>query len=113
MLGKRLVELRTKRGLTQEQVAKMLGMSRSTYAQYEVDRRTPDAQTIKTLATFFNVSTDYLLDHTPDMIHIDEESETIAAHRQDDPMNDLPPEARKSLAEFKEYILKKYGKKQD
>jgi transcriptional regulator with XRE-family HTH domain len=63
-IGQRLVQLRTERGLTQEQLAELLNMSRSTYAQYEVDRRTPDADTIKLLADFFDVTTDYLLGRT-------------------------------------------------
>jgi hypothetical protein len=39
--------------------------------------------------------------------------ETLAAHRTDDPLNELPKEARRSLEEFQEYILRKYGKKKD
>lgn len=39
--------------------------------------------------------------------------ETLAAHRQDDPMADLPPEAQRSLEEFKEYIIRKYGQKKE
>lgn len=37
--------------------------------------------------------------------------ETIAAHRTDDPMSELPPEARKSAEEFLEYIYNKYRKR--
>ena len=112
MLGQRLVKLRTKRGLTQEQLSKMLNMSRSTYAQYEVDRRTPNAETIKMFATFFNTTTDYLLDHNLRTASGSNDA-TIAAHRSDDPLSALPPEARKSLEEFQDYILKKYGLKND
>ena len=41
-------------------------MSRSTYAQYEVDRRKPDYDTLKMFADYFGVSTDYLLGLTND-----------------------------------------------
>lgn len=61
MLGYRLKALRSEQGLTQEQLAKAFNMSRSTYAQYEVDRRNPDYETLSLFAGFFNVTTDYLL----------------------------------------------------
>jgi len=66
MLGERLAQLRKERDLTQEQLAKIFNMSRSTYAQYEVDRRHPDYNTLKMIAEYFNVSTDYLLGRTDD-----------------------------------------------
>jgi len=83
-IGQRLVNLRTKRGLTQEQLAKMLNMSRSTYAQYEVNRRTPDAETLTMLANFFNVTTDYLFGRT-DIPNPDIPNEKIKAAITDDP----------------------------
>ena len=66
MLGYRLKVLRNNKGLTQEQLAKVFNMSRSTYAQYEVDRRNPDYETLNLFADFFNVTTDFLLGRTDD-----------------------------------------------
>lgn len=66
MIGKRLVLLRKNKDLTQDQIAKIFNMSRSTYAQYEVDRRNPDYETLKMFADFFGVSTDYLLGKSDD-----------------------------------------------
>lgn len=71
MLGAKLKQLRIQKsppkGLTQEEVATALGIPRGTYAHYEIDKREPDADMIKKLAVFFNVSTDFLLgkDETP------------------------------------------------
>lgn len=64
MLGKRLVELRKKKGMTQEEVAKKIHLTRSTYAQYEVDRRVPEYATLQKLADFFEVSIDYIVGRT-------------------------------------------------
>lgn len=64
MLGKRLTNLRKELKLTQEVIAKKLHMTRSTYAQYEVDRRVPEYATLEKLADFFNVSIDYLVGRT-------------------------------------------------
>lgn len=186
MLGKRLLYLRNKLGLTQEELAKIFCMSRSTYAQYEVDRRKPDYDTLQKIADYFKVSTDFLLGRTEDSIieeynfpsrlkmirelngislkqlaeilnisptdvsrfetgqkypspstliiladslncsvdfllgritdprpylhESQQDYNTLPAHRSDDPMEELPEEARKSLEEFKEFILQKYRK---
>lgn len=61
MLYKCLTKLRKDRGLTQQQLADSLHISRATYAQYEIGRRTPDYDILHKLADFFEVSTDYLL----------------------------------------------------
>ncbi len=64
MLSERLKELRTKSGLTQEALSKSLNINRATYAHYETGRREPDNEIMQLLATFFNVSVDYLLGRT-------------------------------------------------
>lgn len=38
---------------------------------------------------------------------------TIAAHRSDDPTDELPEEARRSLEDFKRFLLRKHGLLQD
>ncbi|WP_418666891.1 helix-turn-helix domain-containing protein [Allofournierella sp.] len=59
--GIRLKELREKRGLSQAQAAKRLGISRSAIANYENDLSQPSADMLKTLAVFYHTSVDYLL----------------------------------------------------
>lgn len=105
--GKRLKKLRLKKNLTQAELAKILKIGESTVSFYEANKREPDYEMLKRIADFFNVSVDYLLGRTD----YDKHSETIAAHRTDDPMDDLPAEARRSLEDFKRYILDKYRKK--
>ncbi|MBT2661908.1 helix-turn-helix transcriptional regulator [Bacillus sp. ISL-45] len=61
MLGDRLKKLRNSKGWTQEDVAKKLGMSRGTYAHYEINKRQPDYETLKTISTLYEVSIDFLL----------------------------------------------------
>jgi transcriptional regulator with XRE-family HTH domain len=62
MIGERLKYLRGKK--TQEDIAKYLGISRARYSHYENGRSEPDNETLKKLADFFNVTTDYLLGRT-------------------------------------------------
>lgn len=65
MLGEKLKDLRTKKDLTQQQVADLLNINRVTYTQYELNRRDPDTATLGHLADFFEVTTDELLGRKP------------------------------------------------
>lgn len=62
--GNKLKYLRNKKGLSQKELTKRLNLNRSTYARYETSTTQPDFDTLKKLADFFEVSTDYLLGHT-------------------------------------------------
>lgn len=64
MIGKKFKELREEKGLRQKDIAKFLNISTSAYGYYEQGKRNPDTETIKKLADFFNVSTDYLFGRT-------------------------------------------------
>ena len=55
-----LVLLRKQDGLTQEEVAQRLGMSRSALSMYETGKREPDFETMEMLADFYNVNMDTL-----------------------------------------------------
>ena len=57
----RLKELRESKGLTQKQVADVIGYSVLSYARYEKGEREPDIATLKTLADYFDVSVDYII----------------------------------------------------
>lgn len=61
LLGKRLLELRIERGLTQKQVAEALDLNSVTYLHYEKDQREPPFAILVAMAKFYGVSTDYLL----------------------------------------------------
>ena len=56
--------LRTSHGLTQDELSKQLGISRSTIGMYESGAREPDFETLELIADYFNVDTDYLLGRT-------------------------------------------------
>lgn len=53
-------QLRIKRGITQEQLASLLKVSRSTIGMYETGSREPDFETSEAIADIFNVDMDYL-----------------------------------------------------
>ena len=61
ILGQRLRELREEQGLTQRELAEKLHLHSVTYLHYEKAQREPPLSVLADMATFFNVSTDYLL----------------------------------------------------
>jgi len=62
--GNRIAELREQRGLTQEELASSLGISRAALSHYEKNRREPDFETLSKMADLFQVSVDYMIGRT-------------------------------------------------
>lgn len=60
MLGSSLFHARKKAGLTQEEVAERLGVSRQTIGKWEADETLPDIRQSKRLATLYGVTLDEL-----------------------------------------------------
>jgi transcriptional regulator with XRE-family HTH domain len=56
-----LKELRLAKGLKQSDMAKLLGVAKSTYSMYESGLRTPTIPKAKEIAKILDVSVDYLL----------------------------------------------------
>lgn len=63
--SERIKQLRKERGLSQDQLAKILGVSRSTVGMYETGKREPDFESCEAIADFFNVDMDYLIGRSP------------------------------------------------
>ena len=60
--GSKLKELHTQNGLTQQQLAAQLGVTKSVVSFYERQERTPSPEVLRKMAAVFRVSTDFLLD---------------------------------------------------
>lgn len=60
-----LKRLREEKEMTQAELGKALEISPSAIGMYEQGRRTPDIPTLKKIASYFNVSLDYLLGNAP------------------------------------------------
>ena len=61
LLKEKLKILRENHNFTQEQVARCLGLDRSTYACYELGRTIPSITTLQKLAKIYNVSVSFLI----------------------------------------------------
>jgi transcriptional regulator with XRE-family HTH domain len=57
----RLKELRNKANLSQQELSKIIGISKSSINMYERGEREPGLETVGALADYFDVQTDYLL----------------------------------------------------
>lgn len=60
-LGDKLLELRKKKGLSQEEVAFELNVTRQTISKWETNQTTPDFDKIAPLCKLYEISTDELL----------------------------------------------------
>jgi len=57
-LGNNLFKARKKKGLSQEEAAERLGVSRQTISKWEVDETLPDIRQSKNLAVLYGLSLD-------------------------------------------------------
>ncbi len=62
----RLKELRNKAHLSQQELSKIIGISKSSINMYERGEREPGLETVGALADYFDVQTDYLLGKNDD-----------------------------------------------
>ncbi len=61
MKWEQLIYLRTNQGLTQKQMAHVVGVPKNTYSNWELGLSRPKFEDLLSIADFFDVSTDYLL----------------------------------------------------
>lgn len=66
----RLKALRETRGINQQRLALELNVSQAMISKYELGLSEPDIATIKKIADFFKVSTDYLLEVSDNKINV-------------------------------------------
>lgn len=81
----RLIQLRKEKKLRQKDVAKKIGVARTTYAMYEQGQRSPDYDTLQRIADFFETTRSYLLgdDETTDQTTREQKIEELEAILRD------------------------------
>lgn len=63
-IGYKLLELRKKAGLSQEEAAERLGVSRQTISKWETDQSTPDFDKLSLICKLYNITADELINGT-------------------------------------------------
>lgn len=70
-LGRTLIIQRHKRGMTQDEVAEYIGVSKASVSKWETGTTYPDITLLPRLAAFFNISIDELMGYEPQMLKED------------------------------------------
>ncbi len=66
-IGKCIVQMRKKKGITQEQLADYIGVSKASVSKWESGLCYPDILLLPELASYFNISVDELLGYSPQL----------------------------------------------
>ena len=106
----RLRLLRRAAGETQQHIANMLGIDRSTYTKYETSVSEPNIATLCRLAEHFGVTIDYLLGYTDNPTGVFQ-IESLALNA-DTAISDLTEEEKGELLDFARFLLSKRERRQ-
>ncbi|MBS7009739.1 MAG: helix-turn-helix transcriptional regulator [Anaerostipes sp.] len=82
-LGNSLFNARKKNGLSQEEVAGKLGVSRQTISKWETDETLPDIRQSKNLAVLYHLSLDELIEFDSDLQEIEQVIENTSEEMQE------------------------------
>nr|WP_242649196.1 transcriptional regulator [Clostridium botulinum] len=66
-IGKCIIHKRKEKGITQEQLANYIGVSKASVSKWESGSSYPDIVLLPELATYFNISVDELLGYSPQL----------------------------------------------
>lgn len=82
-IGKKLREARVASGLTQEQVAEELHISRQTISNWENEKSYPDIVSVVKMSDLYSVSLDDLLKGDMKMLeHLEESTDVVRSNKQ-------------------------------
>ena len=110
ILGQRIKSLREDLGLNQKELSEKIGIGNVTISQYENGKRSPDPEVLRTIADFFDTTTDYLLGLSDDRHKRTSNAsdifvpETIAAHLDGAELSETDIE---DIARFIEFVKQK------
>ena len=108
--GEFLVKIMEEKGFNTMSLAKASGVPYTTIrSMIERDLSNASIDNVLKICKVLNIEAEALADPETWLAKEKEKQETIAAHRTDDLMDELPEEAKKSLEEFKMFLLKKHG----
>lgn len=83
IIGERIKQERIKRGLSQEQLGNMLGVSKVSVCGYETGNRIPNMDTFIKLVDVLDIEPNYILGRDADVINDKDESYVIKMAKDD------------------------------
>ena len=102
--GEKLQSLRQRAGMSQDQLAERLQVSRQAVSRWERDETMPETDKVVALADIFGVTTDYLLRPQPES----SEAETEKPSRERTPESARPHQAEDTLGRLS-YLIRTKG----
>ena len=105
--GEILRVLIAERDITQKELAQQLNIAPSTMGSYVQGAREPDFETLRQIAKYFGVTTDYLLDYHSDKTSSYQEAELLRIFRA------LAPEQRGICIEQCRVFVKQNNKEKN
>lgn len=106
MIGERLYDLRKDAGMTQQELADLLKLSKYTISSYENENTMPSDDIKIEIAKIFHVSVDYLMGLIDEPLSFEREDKdfvTIPHY--------LPKSAKDEILQYIDYIKSKHNKK--
>lgn len=103
ILADKIIDLRKKAGMSQEELAEKLGVSRQSVSKWESAQSTPDLNRILKMSEIFGVSTDVLLKDELDLSKPNSTQEAIEVSMPDETE---PPRRSVSMAEANDFLTK-------
>ncbi|CAG7913272.1 helix-turn-helix domain-containing protein [Mammaliicoccus sciuri] len=117
MFSTNLQKLRKQKRLTQVEMAKTLGVAKTTYASYEQNRRMPDNNIQNKIADFFNVTLDELHGRNTNKSKNIEDDIEVLMFEDKDGWDELPKEKRKQilqeLSDLADFYIEKEKRAKD
>lgn len=104
---KRIKQLRAQKGISQQQLADVLGTSQQSINKYENHDIQPDISTLIRIANYFNTSVDYIIENT-DIERLIEPIEKYDLNKVECKLIDDFRQLNFSEKESIEYIIKNY-----
>lgn len=101
-IGENILQKRKERGITQEELAEFMMVTKASVSKWETGQSYPDILLLPKLATFFNISVDELIGYDPDL------SSTQIQKFYIDLVNRVPDAGMDSMVEDIEIKIKQY-----
>ena len=107
----RLKEARKSAGLTQKEVATVVGINQNTYSYWENGKTKIDSESLAKLSELFGVTTDFLLDKAPCKTTVDSVNDKPAVRSDEEKLlgvyNSLDQESKTQLMSVAYLIMSK------
>ena len=104
-------EARKSAGLTQKEVAAVVGVNQNTYSYWENGKTKIDSESLAKLSELFGVTTDFLLDKAPCKTTVDSVNDKPALRRDEEKLlgvyNSLDQESKTQLMSVAYLIMSK------